>query len=149
MIPEHRLATLLDQVKQIQINQCLYHNTATSPSLYSDHVCDRSNFPLRTAVELCQHTNEVWFLEFSHDGTKLATTSRDCSVIVYDASTFDVIHKLTEHTDPVAYATWSPDDSRLITCSQDYKARLWDVQVTVSFHLLLGLHSLTCALFFV
>jgi WD40 repeat protein len=129
LIPDHRLAVLLDQVKQEQINRCLYHNTAVSPSLYSDHVCDRNNFPLRTTIELNQHTNEVWYLEFSHDGTKLATTSRDCSVIIYDVRTFDVMHRLTDHTEPVAYATWSPDDTKLISCSQDYKARLWDVEV--------------------
>ncbi|KAF3895165.1 putative Catabolite degradation protein [Trichophyton interdigitale] len=127
MIPDHRLAVLLDQVKQTQINNCLYHNTAVSPSLYSDHLCDKSGFPLRTAFELSHHTNEVWYLEFSHDGTKLATTSRDCTVLIYDSTTFEIIHRLTEHSEPVAYATWSPDDSKLITCSQDFKAKLWDV----------------------
>ena len=129
MIPDHRLATLLDHVKESQINQCPYHNTDVSPSLYCEHMCDRSNFPSRVAVELDQHTNEVWYLEFSHDGTKLVTTGRDCAVIIYDARTFDVIHKLTDHQDPVAYATWSPDDTKLISCSQDYKAKLWDVKV--------------------
>lgn len=129
MIPDHRLAVLLDQVKQTQINNCLYHNTAVSPSLYSDHLCDKSGFPLRTAFELSHHTNEVWYLEFSHDGTKLATTSRDCTVLIYDSTTFEIIHRLTEHSEPVAYATWSPDDSKLITCSQDFKAKLWDVPV--------------------
>ncbi|KAK2861326.1 hypothetical protein FQN49_004319 [Arthroderma sp. PD_2] len=128
MIPDHRLAVLLDQVKHTQINNCLYHNTAQSPSLYSDHMCDKSDFPLRTAFELSHHTNEVWYLEFSHDGTKLATTSRDCTVLIYDSTTFEIIHRLTDHREPVAYATWSPDDSKLITCSQDFKAKMWDVQ---------------------
>ncbi|PGH00777.1 hypothetical protein AJ79_08115 [Helicocarpus griseus UAMH5409] len=128
MIPDHRLAVLLDQVKQNQINQCLYHNMAEPPSLYSDHHCDRANFPLRTAFELSEHTDEVWYLEFSHDGTKLATTGKDNVVLIYDVATFDVIHRLTEHTGCVAYATWSPDDSKLVSCSQDYKARLWDVE---------------------
>ncbi|EQL32335.1 hypothetical protein BDFG_05468 [Blastomyces dermatitidis ATCC 26199] len=128
MIPDHRLAVLLDYVKQNQINQCLYHNTAESPSLYSDHQCDRSQFPLRTSLELSEHTDEVWYLEFSRDGTKLATTGRENIVIIYDVPTFSVIHRLTDHGGPVAYATWSPDDSKLISCSQDYKARLWDVE---------------------
>ena len=129
MIPDHRLATLLDQVKESQINQCLYHNTDVSPSLYSEHHCDRSNFPSRASVELSEHTNEVWYLEFSHDGSKLVTAGRDCTVIIYDAITFEVIHRLTDHKDPVAYATWSPDDTKIISCSQDYKAKVWDVQV--------------------
>lgn len=129
MIPDHRLAILLDQVKQSQINQCLYHNTATPPSLYSDHLCDRDDFPLCTGLELSQHTDEVWYCEFSHDGTKLATAGRDHSVIIYDTSTFAVLHKLTEHEEGVAHASWSPDDSMLITCSQDKRARVWSVEV--------------------
>ncbi|KAK2748535.1 hypothetical protein FQN57_000669 [Myotisia sp. PD_48] len=128
LIPDHRLATLLDHVKQTQINQCIYHNTVDSPSLYSDHVCDRSQFPLRTTYELNQHTDEVWYLEFSHDGSKLATASKDGTVVIYNTTSFDVIHRLTDHTQPVAYATWSPDDTMLISCAQDFKAILWDVE---------------------
>lgn len=139
MIPDHRLAVLLDHVKQNQINQCLYHNTAEAPSLYSDHMCDRNDFPLRATIELNQHSDEVWYCEFSHDGTKLATASLDHSVIIYDTRTFAVLHKLTEHDGPVAHAAWSPDDSKLITCSQDKKARVWSVEtgrclLTISQH---------------
>ncbi|KAI9822531.1 MAG: hypothetical protein M1827_000250 [Pycnora praestabilis] len=128
MIPEHRLAVLLQQVKQDQISKCLYHNTAGSPSLYSDHSCDRSQFPLRAVLELTQHQEEVWYVEFSHNGTKLATTSLDTTVIIHDTSSFEVLHKLSGHTDGVAYASWSPDDSMLITCARDHKACLWDVR---------------------
>lgn len=130
MIPDHRLAILLDYVKEMQINNCMYHNTATPPSLYSDHMCDRDQFPLRTSVELSQHVDEVWYLEFSHDGKKLVTTSQDSFIIVYEVGTFNVLHRLEEHRGPVAYATWSPDDTKLISCSQDYRACVWDVEVS-------------------
>ncbi|KAI9755931.1 MAG: hypothetical protein M1835_000779 [Candelina submexicana] len=126
MIPEHRLAILLQQVKQNQISNCLYHNTALSPSLYSDHTCDRSQFPLRTVLELTQHTDEVWYLEFSHDGSRLATASADNTVVIYDTVLFKIIHTLTDHLDKVAYVSWSPDDSKLISCSFDSTARVWD-----------------------
>ena len=69
MIPDRRLAHLFDQVKQGQINNCLYHNTAASPSLYADHMCERDDFPLRTLAELKAHSDEVWCLRFSNDGT--------------------------------------------------------------------------------
>ncbi|OJJ32812.1 hypothetical protein ASPWEDRAFT_52944 [Aspergillus wentii DTO 134E9] len=128
MIPDHRLAVLLDHVKQNQINNCLYHNTAVPPSLYSDHLCKRSDFPLRTSIELSQHSDEVWYCEFSHDGTKLVTAGRDRGVNIYDTTTFAVLHKLVEHDDGVAHVSWSPDDSKLITCSQDKKARVWSVE---------------------
>ncbi|KAL1870647.1 hypothetical protein Plec18167_007411 [Paecilomyces lecythidis] len=139
MIPDHRLAVLLDYVKKTQINQCLYHNTATAPSLYSDHMCDRNDFPLRATIELSQHSNEVWYCKFSHDGTKLATASRDHSVIVYDTATFTVLHRFVEHDEPVAHVSWSPDDTKLIACSQDRKARVWNVEtgrclLTVNHH---------------
>lgn len=129
MIPDHRLAVLLDHVKQNQINQCLYHNTAAAPSLYSDHLCDRSQFPLQTELELLHHTGEVWYVEFSHDGSKLATTGQDCTVLIYDTLTFSILHKLSDHDSPVVYASWSPDDSKLVSCSRDHKARLWDTAV--------------------
>lgn len=129
MIPDRRLAVLLDFVKRNQINQCLYHNTAQPPSLYCDHLCDRNSFPRHATIELTRHSNEVWYVEFSHDGTKLVTASKDKSVIIYDATDkFSVIHKFFDHEKPVAYATWSPDDSKLITCSQDKTAKVWDVQ---------------------
>jgi WD40 repeat protein len=129
MIPDNRLATLLDHVKQNQINQCLYHNTALSPSLYSDHMCDRNDFPLSTRLELKQHEDEVWHCQFSHDGTKLVTAGKDSSVIIYDTSTFAVLFKLVEHEAGVAHTVWSPDDSKLITCSQDKTARVWSTEV--------------------
>lgn len=129
MIPQHRLAVLLDQVKQNQISQCLYHNPSSSPSLFSDHLCDRSQFPLRTILELSQNAGEVWAMEFSHDGRRLATSGQATDVLIYDTSTFQILHRLTEHTDHVASLAWSPDDSRLITCSHDKTARVWDTPV--------------------
>lgn len=129
MIPQHRLAKLLDHVKQGQINNCLYHNTAQPPSLYSDHICDRNDFPLEVGVHLTQHTDEVWYCGFSNDGTKLVTAGSDKMVLVYDTTDFTVLHRLQDHGSGVAFACWSPDDSKLITCSQDKKARVWNVEV--------------------
>jgi WD40 repeat protein len=132
MIPNNRLAILLNHVKQNQINQCLYHNTANPPSLYSDHMCDRNDFPLRTAVELSQHSDEVWYCQFSHDGSKLVTAGRDRHVYIYDTTNFSVYRQLEKHEEGVAHVSWSPDDTKLITCSQDKKARVWSVEVWTS-----------------
>ncbi|KAL6243521.1 hypothetical protein RBB50_009514 [Rhinocladiella similis] len=128
MIRDHRLAELFDQIKQNQINQCLYHNTSIPPSLYSDHICDREDFPSRTSIELQDHTGEVWHVQFSHDGTKLATASQDRTVNIYETVTFKRIHELKQHSAEVTYVAWSPDDTKIISCSQDAKARVWDVE---------------------
>ena len=90
-------------------------------------MCEREDFPLRTMLELEEHTQEVWYLQFSHDGRWLATASQDESVIIYDAVSFTVSHKLTGHNKEVTYISWSPDDTKLISCSLDTKARVWDV----------------------
>lgn len=129
MIPEHRLAVLLNQVKQNQISKCLYHNPNTSPSLFADHICDRSQFPLQTIRELKESTGEVWFLEFSHNGKMLAASGQGGTVVIYDICDFTARHMFKDHTDHVQYLTWSPDDSKLITCSHDQRAKVWDIDV--------------------
>lgn len=135
MIPENRLAILLDQVKASWINDCLYHNTKESPSLYHNHVCDRADFPNRSIHELRDHENEVWHLAFSNDGTRLATASQDKTVVIYDVTNnFRFLLALGDHDAGVCYVAWSPDDSKLLTCTreQDNSLRVWDTKVRVN-----------------
>ena len=139
MIPEHRLARILSQWKGTQVLNCPYHNTAEWPSLYMDHICERTDFPLETFCELDGHQSEVWFLQFSHDGTRLATASKDSNVIIYETTGFKPLNVLQDHRDAVAYLAWSPDDSKLVTCSQDKEARLWDMRVSSSTNVLRAL----------
>ncbi|KAJ5128535.1 hypothetical protein N7448_002254 [Penicillium atrosanguineum] len=91
-------------------------------------MCDRNDFPLRVTHGLNQHSDEVWYCEFSHDGTKLVTAGKDHNVLIYDTSDFVVLHHLKDHRHGVSSASWSPDDSKLITCSQDKTARVWNVE---------------------
>jgi WD40 repeat protein len=129
MLPEHRLAVLLEQVKQGQISNCLYHNTALSPSLYHDHTCDRNDFPLTAFLDLKKHSGEIWLVEFSHDGSRLASCGSDGVVIIYDVESFDVLLTLADHLAGVGSVAWSPDDSMIVTCSRDKHARLWNANV--------------------
>jgi len=141
MIPEHRMAELLTQVKEAAIRNCPYHNTRSWPSLYTDHVCDQDDFPLDTVCELDRHTDEVWFIAFSNDGTRLATASKDSVVVIYETQSFQILHILAGHKGPVGYLSWSPDDTRLITCAQimypaptevglskEHCAQIWDTE---------------------
>lgn len=52
----------------------------------------RKQFPCYTQQILTEHCNEVWFCKFSNDGTKLATGSKDTTVIVWHVDT--VTHHL-------------------------------------------------------
>ena len=136
MIPEHRLATLLTLVQEEQIFKCRYHNTDDQPSLYTDHECPADDFPLHTEIELQHHSDEVWYLEFSHDGTMLATAGKDGLVCVYDTVRWRLKHEFREHERSalgsstnqtgsaadnrgVCYVAFSPDDQYLVSCSQN------------------------------
>ncbi|KAL9083883.1 MAG: hypothetical protein Q9165_008353 [Trypethelium subeluteriae] len=131
MIPEHRLAVLLQRVKDHQIAECKYHNTADSPSLYLDHTCSRDEFPLVTGRVLHGQQDEIWHLQFSHDGTMLATASKDSTILIYETVTFKIVHSLADHSEGgITYVAWSPDDSKLVSCGQDKSARVWDTQFT-------------------
>ncbi|KAK5993297.1 WD repeat-containing protein 26 [Cladobotryum mycophilum] len=130
MLPESRLAVLLQHVKQSQIDTCLYHTAASSPSLYSDHLCDRRHFPSEVALELSDLDGEVWQVQFSHDGTKLAASGSLNFVVIWDTTTFTVTATLPDHGKDagVCNVAWSPDDSMIVTCSFDKHVRLWDAK---------------------
>ncbi|KAK8856495.1 WD domain-containing protein [Apiospora arundinis] len=138
MLPEHRLAVLLQQVKHNQINMCLYHSNAESPTLYADHHCDRRRFPTENIIDIDDHQGEVWQVVFSHDGTKLASCGSEKGVIIWDVPSFKILHTLGEgeHRAGVGNVAFSWDDSMIITCGQDKSARLWDLKTG---HLLLDL----------
>lgn len=136
MMPDHRLNRILDYVRHAQVANCPYHNTPRPPSLLLDHRCDRSRFPLYVSAELTGHTDEAFYLAFSHNGHRLATTSRDATIIIYDVPSFHIVHRLIGHNPDkrladVTYVAWSPDDSRLLTCSKDRTAKLWNADVGV------------------
>lgn len=135
MIPEHRLATLLSSVQQQQILGCQYHNTSVPPSLYTDHQCAADDFPLKTLTELRNQSDEVWYLDFSHDGAFLATAGKDGLVNVYETKRWKIVHEFREHersaagSEPrgVVYVAFSPNDRYLISCSQNNEFVVMDV----------------------
>ena len=86
MIPRRRFSTLLHQARLYQRQRCVYHNSplnSASFSLYSDHRCNKSDFPRITTTILQVHTDEVWNIQWSHDGAYLASASRDKSAIIW------------------------------------------------------------------
>jgi len=137
MLPEHRLAVLLHQVKDSQISQCLFHTSSHPPSLYADHMCDRDQFPNQVVAELGEHGSEVWQVAFSNSGDRVASCGLDPIVTIWRVPEFEVLHKLdiNDNSD-VGNVSWSPDDSILVTCGRDKPpevcgyVKLWDTKVS-------------------
>ncbi|GAB2265621.1 WD repeat-containing protein 26 [Dionaea muscipula] len=131
IIPERRLEHLVEQALDVQRDSCVFHNTLDSElSLYTDHQCGRNRIPSQTLQILQAHSDEVWYLQFSHNGRYLASTSKDQSAIIWEVrenGDVSLKHMLVGHQKPVSIVSWSPDDNQLLTCGQEEAIRRWDV----------------------
>ncbi|CAN6974001.1 hypothetical protein Bca4012_000412 [Brassica carinata] len=131
MVPEKRLECLVENSLRIQRDSCVYHNTLDSDlSLFSDHQCGKHQIPSRTVQILESHTDEVWFLQFSHNGKYLASSSKDQTAIIWEIKAdgqFSLKHKLVGHQKPVTAILWSPDDRQVLTCGAEEVIRRWNV----------------------
>ncbi|KAJ4839349.1 hypothetical protein Tsubulata_008288 [Turnera subulata] len=87
VIPEKRLEHLVEQALVLQRDACIFHNSLDGDiSLYSDHQCGRDQIPSQTLQILEAHSDEVWFLQFSHNGKYLASSSNDRSAIIWEVT---------------------------------------------------------------
>jgi eukaryotic-like serine/threonine-protein kinase len=81
----------------------------------------------RVGQEL-SHGSRVTFAAFSPDGTRLVTTSEDCTARLWDAAKGDLLAPPLTHFGTVCCAAFSPDSrSYVITASADGTARVWDI----------------------
>eukprot|EP00163_Fabomonas_tropica_P008078 TRINITY_DN176_c0_g1_i8.p1 TRINITY_DN176_c0_g1~~TRINITY_DN176_c0_g1_i8.p1 ORF type:complete len:450 (+),score=66.68 TRINITY_DN176_c0_g1_i8:892-2241(+) len=130
-IPENRLLHLLDQAIGYQKTRCYYHNTIVdSISLFEDHLCTQDEIPRETRQLLELHTDEVWFVKFSHCGRYLASASADCTCIIWDVACDNPEPRvvLRGHRKAVSFLDWSPNDEFIITCGNDHHAKVWDTK---------------------
>jgi WD40 repeat protein len=75
---------------------------------------------------LLQHASRVTALELSANGQWMVSADDTGVVLIWDATTFRVLHRLNEHTDTVTSVSFSPDGSRVLTTSRDTRVRIWD-----------------------
>lgn len=87
-----KLDSSLDSVSLLldhACSRCVKFTHSNAPSVLRDFTCIiyacvcRKQFPCHTQQILTEHCNEVWFCKFSNDGTKLATGSKDTTVIIW------------------------------------------------------------------
>lgn len=80
----------------------------------------------RTKIAELKHKHRIWTAEFSHDGTKIVTSSADSTAKVWDANTGKQLLNLVGHTGQVDYASFCCNDRKIFTKSADSTCRLWD-----------------------
>lgn len=136
-LPEGRLEHFVETAITAQMDSCIYHNSFREISLYEDHYCGRDQIPTQTVQILTEHKHEVWFVQFSHNGEYLASSSRDCAAIIWKVLENGVLilrHMLQSHQNPVSFVAWSPDDTMLLTCGNGEVLKLWDVETGTCKH---------------
>ncbi|NDJ63035.1 MAG: PQQ-binding-like beta-propeller repeat protein, partial [Chloroflexi bacterium] len=74
------------------------------------------------------HNSAVWSVDFSPDGTQIMSGGRDASVILWDAETGAMIHRMTGHTNAVVSVVFAPDGQGALSASWDETLMLWDLQ---------------------
>ncbi|CAH9072886.1 unnamed protein product [Cuscuta epithymum] len=150
MIPEKRLVHLVEQALDLQVEGCRFHNSMVGEmSLLTDHQCGRDQIPSQTLQILQEHSGEVWFLQFSYDGKYLASSSVDCSVIIWEVKQdcqVSLKHRLNGHQQPVCCVSWNPNNSQILTCGVEEAVRRWDVASGVCVHVYekAGLGLISC-----
>ncbi|SPO23831.1 uncharacterized protein UTRI_03641_B [Ustilago trichophora] len=126
MIPSRRLPQLLEQAQSYQKQQDPFFNSPHGAhfSLLTDHRSDRSVFPSQVSRTIRDHHDEVWSLQFSHDGTRLATAGADKTILIWSVlDDYKLLQKFVPLSDDISSVAWSPDDKRLLVTS--------DVDVTL------------------
>lgn len=77
---------------------------------------------------LAGHTDSIYAIDFSPDGTRLLTGSYDKLLILWNVATGEQIATLKHHTGPVYSAQFSPDGKSLVSCGADQTVKLWNAE---------------------
>jgi WD40 repeat protein len=76
------------------------------------------------------HTDGVYHVTYSPDGTRLATASKDGTARLWDAGTCQEICTFQGHRGEVNAVCFSPDGRTLASVGDDGTIRLWDLTLT-------------------
>ena len=109
--------------------------TLAIPTLYTNemdqeevNIVELWDVETRTIIATLEgHTDAVWSLSFSSDGTLLATGSGDNKVKLWDVATHTNITTLEGHSDRVQSLAFSPDGVLLVSGAWDGVVKVWDV----------------------
>ncbi|ORX56925.1 WD40 repeat-like protein [Hesseltinella vesiculosa] len=96
---------------------------ATTGSVFGSN--DVNHETWRAVKYLRGHNSDVQDLAWSHNHQYLASCGVDGFIIIWDARTFEQVHKIDQHTGFVKGITWDPVSKYLASQSDDKKVKIW------------------------
>jgi WD40 repeat protein len=121
------VAKLIDHKTAVMVRFSLDGTLLATASVHPENLVrlwDTANGKLLHT--LSGHANSITGLNFSPDGTMLATTSIDQTARLWDVKTGTEKAVLRGHSAEVSQVIFSPDGRRLVTQSLDDTMRLWN-----------------------
>ncbi|KAF8704708.1 WD40 repeat-like protein, partial [Rhizoctonia solani] len=76
---------------------------------------------------LAGHESGITSVAFSSNGSRIATSSYDSMIFIWDTRSAEVVNCLRGHTQNVTAVMFSPDGSHIVSGSWDNTVRLWVV----------------------
>ncbi|KAF5304695.1 hypothetical protein FQA39_LY09472 [Lamprigera yunnana] len=128
------LVEKMDDVAEGAINSCNFHGNnllaiGSSDKMVKLFKIDENNVIEETSSSpLDAHTYSVNHVEFSKDGTQIATCSLDGSTIIWDAATGEKKLDLIESSLAIRDCRFSPDGTLLVAAGDDESSSVWDTQ---------------------
>ncbi|EJF60484.1 hypothetical protein DICSQDRAFT_181359 [Dichomitus squalens LYAD-421 SS1] len=94
---------------------------------YFPKLTERGSLKMAPSADIALgHDDLVTALVYSPNGSRLATASRDCTIILWD-SDGQLVHEWVAHTAYVRSLAFSPDGRHLASAGFDRKIVVWDV----------------------
>ncbi|WKY15056.1 hypothetical protein Q1695_000512 [Nippostrongylus brasiliensis] len=132
ILPPARLEQLLNQAHATQVSKCRVHMRKESSEgleaadVFVDHSCQmRASRAYVNTQTINDHKSEVWCVEFSPDGTLLASCSRSTRVFIHTVvpggERVELLHILSgyDNADSVSCISWSGDSKLLaVACTE-------------------------------
>ncbi len=77
-------------------------------------------------ADLCTTTDEMFDVEFSTDGGRLAACGADRTIRIYDVAARKELHKIESHADWVMAVAWSKNGKQIASAGRDKTARVFN-----------------------
>ncbi|KAK0734594.1 WD40-repeat-containing domain protein [Lasiosphaeria miniovina] len=111
-----------------KINGKVAERLVSASDDFTMYLWDPTNNGTKPVARLLGHQNKVNQVQFSPDGTLIASAGWDNSTKMWNARDGKFLKSLRGHVAPVYQCGWSADSRLLVTASKDCTLKVWNVR---------------------